>query len=77
MEDYNRTGGIQMSRRTETMTAIITLEVEVEVELYEDSGNYLQPPESTREWKLLMKNSELNDLVNAKIEEQVNEYDFD
>lgn len=66
-----------MSRRTETMTAIITLEVEVEVELYEDSGNYLQPPESTREWKLLMKNSELNDLVNAKIEEQVNEYDFD
>lgn len=77
MEDYNRTGGIQMSRRTETMTAIITLEVEVEVELYEDSGSYLQPPESTRDWKLLMKNSELNDLVNAKIEEQVNEYDFD
>ena len=66
-----------MSKRTETFTAIITLEVEVEVELYEDSGNYLQPPESTREWKLLMKNSELNDLVNAKITEQVDDHDFD
>ena len=66
-----------MSKRTETFTAIITLEVDVEVEIYENGGSYLQPPEYSKEWKLLMKNSELNDLVNAKIEEQVNEYDFD
>lgn len=66
-----------MSKRTETFTTIITLEVDVEVEIYQNGGSYLQPPEYSKEWKMIMKHSELNDLINEKIEEQVEEHDFD
>ena len=75
MEDYNRTGGSKMSRRTEYTTVVITLSLDVELDITDDPGNYMMPPDYNLEWKLMMNNSELNDLINEKIDKQLEDYD--
>ena len=67
-----------MSRpRTETIDVIITLEIPVVVTINDDPATYLQPADNSIEWELDMSSKDLNNLINAKIEEQVNEHDFD
>jgi hypothetical protein len=67
-----------MSRpRTETITVIVTMEIPVVVTINDDPATYLQPADNSTEWEVDMSNKDLNNLINAKIEEQVNEYDFD